>query len=854
MPILGGMRLFLCSLLCCMLFAAEADPLVDLDPIHNATLLAQLRGRLAQAPATDPGLAAAQMALVNLALGGDLRDRGACGGLWRQRARELRDLRKAAGCTPATFIDAIPDLWVEAMDGRTASCMQALSAFPDAKDHPHARALRTWCTGDWRELRALPGPLGAHERTALALAYWHSGMGQALEQMDHRGLSDFTYGTILCAAVKFSHEGSAMALAAAVQEVVPITISPQLSEAGIAARTVLMQAAKADGPGEALRRALRRNDTGEQGEVLVAAWKVVEAGCSGPQGLRSDDGTWRLIGLGDWSTAARHHLSQALLVRHQFVRMQWGVPEAADRISAPIIAGDTGLLAAQHRHLAGHERNQDDARAFLLAIGKEFENPGPGRIPAARLISYPLTVLRNPGTLKPELDPILRAALRAQVEQETGRAAGWAELGAMLQIARRLDLATTEVAAARDLDPWSVELFRLVKPTEPSPAPAADPITRMPWRLDQMLERFYDLQRRKVWAEAERMGAAILAQDPSHTVARAYGQCLKEQGRVADAIAAWRSYLNNSQAFDTIFVNQDIGKALEELGDFAGAEESFKRAAGSWQNGAMIGYADFLERRGRGREAVTWLERSIERYGDDDKHMKLKTAAALLSGVPSKADIDEAFVRIEQAKSALMSNNTAVWQAGCLIRRLGLHDRFLQLVGDTWNDAKGSLPTRVGILALESGKPAVAVQAFSLAREGKRTNARAMSWIVAWQTLAARVAKQRELEPLPEELRAQIGKGDYMKAIDPLLRFLAGDIDQATALTQAGPDADELRYYLGIAAAARGDLTQARELLQAMSVNHPDWGESGGAKRFLAWLDAGAVATPAPGKAASSDF
>ncbi len=75
--------------------------------------------------------------------------------------------------------------------------------------------------------------------------------------------------------------------------------------------------------------------------------------------------------------------------------------------------------------------------------------------------------------------------------------------------------------------------------------------------------------------------------------------------------------------------------------------------------------------------------------------------------------------------------------------------------------------------------------------------------------------------------------------MDPLLRYLAGDCDRATALAQDGANADELRYYLGIAAAAAGDVATARADWQAVNA-HPDWDEAGGARRLLAWLDAGA--------------
>lgn len=424
----------------------------------------------------------------------------------------------------------------------------------------------------------------------------------------------------------------------------------------------------------------------------------------------------------------------------------------------------------------------------------------------------------------------------------------------MLQYGGRSALAKEQLVVACALDPWSVDLFRLAKPADARDAPAADPLARMPWRLDQMHLRFQALQRSKSWAEAEALGARMLALDPAHAVGRAYGQCLKELGRGADALAAWRRYLAASRDFDTIFVHIDIAKELEDQGDLVGAEQHFEQAAQSWQNRAMLECADFLVRRGRGRDALVWVNRSIERYGDPRQEMRLKSASVLLAGSPAPTDIDEAFAHIEQAQAALMKKSNEVWYLGGAIRRTGQHDRFLQLVGDSWTASEGSLAARIGILAAESGRAALAAQAFATAREGKRTMARAMSWVIAWQTLAARLGKVRELEPLPEELRAQIGTGNFIKPIDPLLRFLAGDIDREQALVQAGPDAVELRYYLGFAAAAQGDLVLARSDFAAVIATHPDWSESGGAKRFLAWLDAGAVAPAAPGKPPVSDF
>jgi len=187
-----------------------------------------------------------------------------------------------------------------------------------------------------------------------------------------------------------------------------------------------------------------------------------------------------------------------------------------------------------------------------------------------------------------------------------------------------------------------------------------------------------------------------------------------------------------------------------------------------------------------------------------------------------------------------------------------LHDRFLALIEDNWHTADNGLQMRVGILLTESGRAAEGAEWIAaeletrLAATDRRNWRDGQGWMMAWLTLAARLGKRPDLALKPEELRAQIGKGNYIKPINPLLRYLAGDCDRDTAITQAGADVDELRYYLGLDALGRGDLAQARSDL-AVVMAHTDWNESGGVRRLLTWIDAGARQAPR-GKKAPSDF
>jgi hypothetical protein len=258
----------------------------------------------------------------------------------------------------------------------------------------------------------------------------------------------------------------------------------------------------------------------------------------------------------------------------------------------------------------------------------------------------------------------------------------------------------------------------------------------------------------------------------------------------------------------------------------------------------MLRFAEFLGRRGRRHVGLGWADRSIERYGE--KEDNLVAALVLLSGAkPPPADRDEAMRRIADNRSLLVTYSGG-WVLCDQIEKLGLQDRFLAQIDQDWMKANNGLRVQVGIMLMVTGHPAEAIDYLDrdrMTRFVTRDDAKGL--VSALQTLAARLAKRPDLAVAPAALRKFIGQEHFIPTIDPLLRYLAGDSAREAALADAGKDADELVYYLGIDAAAHGDLDQARKDLGQVIDGHPDWSLSGDARRMLQWIDSGMTIAPA---------
>ncbi len=716
----------LASCISAALAAADDDLFTTIDPILATATLAHLRDTLGQTPASDPRLGLAEMALVDLALTGDPRDCGGRGGVWRQRARELRDSRRAAGAVPDSFAAAIPDLWVDALDGASAACLTALDHFPRSADEPQARAVRCWATGDWRPLRA-QAVTTVHERLALAVAYGRSHMGQSIERLDRSGLPPFAYATLQNMAEWYNWEGTYGTLRHALRLVPAIAASPQLPDsaassiADLAGSLRLSGTPPLDTRASALLAAMDQGDLVLRWAPMVAGWRLADAGTMGPAGIRDAHGAWSLIGLGDWSAATRLAIVLSTWHCHDYLGYSWETLTYGDPIFQQEFDAELGIFGAMQRLNASGYRNEEAGREVLAGIAAELSRPA-GGLPPCRLIGFADEVRHDFKRLAGESQQIIERLLAAQSQAEAGRAAGWQEVGRQAQRAGLLERIPAALQAAAAADPWSPELERLARESRvPGKAPAAPlaaddelllaQIGRMPWRFDPKTVRFAALLAARNLAEAATVGAEMAAIDPGNEeVGRHYGAVLRESGRIPEAIAAWRAYQASSIANDAPFVSVDIGSALESTGDVAGAERDFTAAGESGRDGAMLDCAKFFLRHGQGDKALAWVERKMQRYGADD--LDILAATCMLTGSPTPAAVTAALKRGFSRKRAI-TYSAYTWDLLGGIRRLGLHDRLLPLFDPAWRTAGNGMALRVGLIQLEAGHPADAAASFS---------------------------------------------------------------------------------------------------------------------------------------------
>ncbi len=847
-----------------LLVADDAALFTTIDPILCTSTLEHLRETLGQVPASDPRLASAEMALVDLALSGDPRDCAGRGGVWRQRARELRNLRRKDGTAEKTLAGALPDIWVDALDGAIVPCLAALDRFPAADKEPQARAVRCWATGDWRALSKRENP-SVHERLALAAAYSRCQMQLALEHLDRTGLPPLAFAAMQNATSPYSEEGNESAWLQALRLVPAIISSPQLpasTEAAVGDLRRSLNLTKSTPPPllpQALSVAMVNGDAVYKQAPFVAGMRIVNAAISGPSGIRDGGGAWVLIGLGDAASYARLALFLASWHRHDFMGITWEEHETGGAILDQISDADHGIFGGIQLLLASQYKSEDAGRQVLKGIEAELAQAAIG-IPPCRLIACAEDVRRGCDHLANESKQVMEHLFAAQRAAESGRAAGWEEIGRQARSAGMLSIIAADLQQAASADPWSSELERLALESRtpgnrPTPEDARDDalqaaqITRMPWRLDLQARTFEALFQRKRFADAEKIGAEILALDPGNNqVLKAYGRCLQELKREPDAIKALRANLDHGETDESWKVHLELGKSLERMGDVDGAEREYALAAMREKPAALFAFIDFLMQRKRGADALVWVEKEIVRWGDDD--VNLLAATCMLMGTPKPQLITTALERMAAYKGFLASSR---FSSGLFVqlRHHRLYERVLPIVDDSWRTARNGIGAQVALLKLEAGHPVEAASWFSTALGSKHVRPEMRGWLMAMQSLAARLAKRPDLAVPAVTLRSETGHGaSYFDSRDALLHYLAGDCDRATALVEAGTAADELRYYLGIDAAAAGDVATARAYWQAV-VKHEDWDEAEGALRMLDWLGAGAqrLDTKVPGAA-----
>jgi tetratricopeptide (TPR) repeat protein len=845
-------RICLLIYLASIAFALDIDPFTDVDTTRNAQLLTLLSKEFKGISPADPVLIKSEMALVNLALDGDLSDAGGNGPIWRQRARELRDLRIAAGVKAATFEDAIPDLWIDALDGRTAACIAALDRFADAAQKPHSRALRCVATKDWRELRKL-NDLTTHERIALAMAYSACGMSGALQKVDHSDFPTFAWARLLASTVGFTHEGNNQALQEAVHLTSLLAQSKSLSPNAVKALTAYQAACgnrvdpSAINSPQNLIEALQSNETWRKGEVILSGWRFLDAATDGQTGLRSANGEWKLISAPDWATANKLQLFIGAWRLHAFIRYQYGVPEMADELSKPIIDGDTGILGFWHHCLSNPNPDTKTANSLLDAIDREATRPYGGLPPMLLADAVRIIQMRAKG-IKEHAQKTMEKLVTAHLAAEPQCSLGWRTIGSTLSDLGHLELATEDLTHAASLDPWSPELENYAQASRTPAAKSGKYKTdwkliesqwaKMPWRMDLGVKIFSNLYEVKKYKEALAVADKIEALDPNNEqIGRRRGGCLKNLNRLDEAITVWKQYLNTSDDFDTIFVNLDVAEAYESKGDLEQAEKYYKEASNSGQNSAMVEYATFLSKNSRVPEAIVLIDDAIERYHQPD--LNLRAAAAYLAGKPSAAYVDAAFARLEKYRDQLSKSNYT-WRLEGPIRLNGLHERFLALADGSWPKAWNGLNVNVGRMYLDLGHGAEAAKWFSNDIDRKNVNKSHLGYVLCYQMLAARIAKKPTLEPKIQIIRDQLGKNtEEPSTADATIRYVTGEWDRAKVIALPDPDGPFLQFIVGIDEAAHGDLVNAKKDLESMMQKHPEWPDAGGARKLIEWIDKG---------------
>ena len=138
------------------------------------------------------------------------------------------------------------------------------------------------------------------------------------------------------------------------------------------------------------------------------------------------------------------------------------------------------------------------------------------------------------------------------------------------------------------------------------------------------------------------------------------GVLLKEQGRLQEAIAAFRQA--NEKMPETVTVHCNLGYAYREQGDLVSAAECFGRVVElEPDNAAVLGaLGQILHRLAHSQEAVPFLERAIAlNPGDADCHCDLGDALQTLGRIP---DAVAAYGRAIQLNPKL---GRAWYSAGC---------------------------------------------------------------------------------------------------------------------------------------------------------------------------------------------
>ncbi|HAT11389.1 MAG TPA: hypothetical protein DCS97_12535, partial [Planctomycetes bacterium] len=448
----------------------QCDPWASIDRQANETLLQQLSAAWDTSMPSDAERRTAAMALVNLALNGDVRlCPGDEGGVYIARAAELLAMSPAVA-EPRTFNDQIPHLWLAAYSARSAEVVAALDKAGAAADSPQGRSLRCFSTLDHRALRAVisPNPL-----EALIL------LRSALEQAGSNPtgynwllLSDFApaerarlFSLIppMSAAV-LSH--SLWRTADATPEMLRSTLRAALLDtlrllthpaADQAARQACIAGwlASVDGAHDDAERIARLvadtagADLARPGPQIAAALRFLETCLTPPRSLRSGDGRWHLDNLGDRASTTRRMLIKGVRFHHLPVKRKPAIYKAT---YGSLLEG-TDLCAAMLAAQANDYDDEEADRRLETAVRGEAARglDGFGITHTADIVDDYMTS----GRFKDRSQRLMVDLLAAYAQQRPRAGLGWSRLCMILPRTPDAEQWNPVLAVIAEHDSWN---------------------------------------------------------------------------------------------------------------------------------------------------------------------------------------------------------------------------------------------------------------------------------------------------------------------------------------------------------------------------------------------------------------
>ncbi len=684
-----------------MVYGSSCDPWQDTDRTHNLALIAELRTRWGKTDQPDDQLAIAHMALVNLALSGNPSNIGDRGGIWRQRARELGDMRQGR---PASFHDRIPHLWVLALDGFAKALIDELDATPAATDDPHARALRCFATGDWRPLNKQPQKT-AHE----ALALYLSSSCAGLEDDEINDVPARTVPDGLRGIVRPDHSNKYRpALSYLLIDASLLLLSPRLpQEQALPIVKRLATASQTDGESlPALAAAVRRLPT-DPG-VLQALWELCDVCRSGPRGVRAQDGKWILVGLGDWAVEVRQGL---------FIMLTCLPKSNQHRIFAPDIlrkyldTAPAGLPSSILRCRSAEDGSPAAQTALLDCLKVELDNQYLSPASMGGIVdSSPLLARR---------DELQKRCAEEYLRREPGRPAGWDALAITVMFHRYDREWRSAIPGLLAANPWMPNVYWQSRPRCLLDFDAANHFPWIPGFLRAAATNAcMDMKWDEAYAglsQAHRNGQSLKAIDMGWLL----GEAASRTGHNDEALDVWRE-LAAGEGRIAWLSRGSLGLEAETRGDFSEADRWCRQ--GMDNRYANLEYNDeiieYLMRRNRWDEAVSFAKERLPSSKVPGMPF-MKSAVRTLRPDADAADLDAVVADLRQSKIQNLMRSIDDREVNDLLSCfLGLiaHQRYQDIIGmftDDMVNASGTLKLIRAWTLLDSGDLAGAADTIS---------------------------------------------------------------------------------------------------------------------------------------------